>query len=141
MKRAGEQCSAWWPAMRDLFPTQWSCIAAREDVGEQTLHTHVYKLPRTLPSKGELPNHLLMMLVLSDRYHLEVHLGSNLDENEALRLETFEFQCRDMLLFAYTLRHRCLTTLLGVGKVVVLFRFHIPDERHTWAGGRRRVHP
>ena len=41
---------------------------------------------------GELPGHLSMMLVLGDKYHLEVHLGSHLGDHDALRVETFEFQ-------------------------------------------------
>ena len=72
--------------MRDLFPTQLSTIAAGEDAKEQTWYTYVDKLPRTLPSKGELPGHLSMMLVLSDKYRLEVHLGSQLGEHDALRV-------------------------------------------------------
>ena len=35
-----------------------------------------------------------------------------------------------MVLFASTLRHRGLTTLPGVEKQVVLFRFLTPDEGH-----------
>ena len=77
--------------MRGLFPAQWSANAAGEDAREQTWHTAVDKLPSTLPSMGELPDHLSMMLVLSDKYHLEVHLGSHLGDHDALRVETFEF--------------------------------------------------
>ena len=77
--------------MRDIFPTQWSAIAAGEDAREQTWHTGVDKLLDTLPSKGELPGHLSMTLVLSDKYHLEGHLGSHLGDHDALRVETFEF--------------------------------------------------
>ena len=101
--------------MRDIFPTQWSAIAAGEDAREQTWHTDVDKLPGTLPSKDELPGHLSMMLVLSDKYHLEVHLGSHLGEHDALCVETFEFQLRDIALFASTLRHRGLAALQGKG--------------------------
>ena len=51
LKRAGEQCSAWWPAMRDLFPTQRSCIAAGEDAWSRpdvlmSINCHVRSLPR-----------------------------------------------------------------------------------------------
>ena len=92
LQRASQQCSARWPEMRDLFPTQWSAIAAGENAREQTCHTDVDKLPGPLPSKGELPGHLSMMLVLSDKYHLEVHFGSHLGDHDALRVETFEFQ-------------------------------------------------
>ena len=99
--------------MRDLFPTQWSAIAAGEDAWEQTWRTDVDKLPGTLPSMGELPGHLSMMLVLSDKYHLEVHLGSHLGDHDALRVETCEFQRGDMVLFASTLRHRGLAALPG----------------------------
>ena len=109
--------------MKDLFLTQWSAIAAGEDAKEQTWHTDVDKLPGTLPSKGELPGHLSMMLVLSDKYHLEVHLGSHLGEHDALRVETFEFQRGDRVLFASTVRHRGLAALPRVEKQVVLFRF------------------
>ena len=116
----------------DLFPTQWSAIAAREDAREQTWHTDVDKLPGTVPRMGELPGHLSMMLVLSDKYHLEMHLGSHLGYHGALRVETFQFQRGDMVLFASTLRHRGLAALPGMGKQVVLFRFLSPDERHKW---------
>ena len=104
LQRASQQCSARWPEMRGLFPTQWSAIAAGEDAREQTWHTDIDKLPGTLPIMGELPDHLSMMLVLSDKYHLEVHLGSHLGDHDALRVETFEFQRGDMVLFASTLR-------------------------------------
>ena len=57
-----------------------------------------------------------MMLVLSDKYRAEVCLGSHLGEHDTLRIETFEFRCREMLLFASTLRHKGLAALLGVGK-------------------------
>ena len=132
LQRASQQCSARWPEMRGLFPTQWSAIAAGEDAREQTWHTDVDKLPGSLPSMGELPDHLSMMLVLSDKYHLEVHLGSHLGDHDALRVETFQFQRGDMVLFASTLRHRGLAALPGVGKQVVLFGFLTPDERHKW---------
>ena len=104
-------------------------FAAGEDAKEQTWHTDVDKLPGTLPSKGELPGHLSMMLVVSDKYHLEVHLGSHLGEHDALRVETFEFQRGDMVLFACTLRHRGFAALPGGGggKKVVLFRFLTPE--------------
>ena len=117
--------------MRDLFPTQ-SAIAVGEDAREHTWHTDADKLPGTLTSKGELPGPISMMLVLSDKYHLEVHLGSRLGDHDALRVETFKFQRGDMVLFASTLIHRGLTALPGVGKQVVLFRFLTPDERHKW---------
>ena len=55
LQRATEQCSPRWPEMRDLFPTQWSAIAAGEDAKEQTWHTNVDKLPGTLLSKGDCP--------------------------------------------------------------------------------------
>ena len=70
--------------MRDLFPTHWSAIAAGEDAREQTWHTDIDKLPSTLPSMGELPGHLSMMLLLSDKYCLEVHLCSHLGDDDAL---------------------------------------------------------
>ena len=130
LQRASQQWSARGPAMRDLFPPQWSAIAAREDAREQTWHTDVDKLPGTLPSNGELPGHLSMMLVLSDKYHLEVYLGSHLGDNDALGIEAFEFQRGGMVLFASTLRHRGLAALPGVGKQVVLIRFLTLDERH-----------
>ena len=63
LQRASQQCTARWPEMRDLFPTRWSAIAAREDAKEQTWHTGADKLPGTLLSNGELPGHLSMMLV------------------------------------------------------------------------------
>ena len=125
--------------MKDLFPTQWSAIAAGEDAKEQTWHTDVDKLPSTLPSKGELPGHLSMMLVLSDKHHLEVHLGSHLGEHDALRVETFEFQRGDMVLLTSTLRHRGLAALPGVGKQVVLFRFLTRDEGHKWVDVERFI--
>ena len=140
LQRASQQCSACWPQMRDRFPTQWSAIAAGEQARELTWHTDVDKLPGTLPSMGELPGHLSMMLVLSDRYHLEVHLGSHLGDDDVLRLETFEFQRGDMVLFASALRHRGLAALPGVGKQVVLFRFFTPP-RSSQVGGRGTVHP
>ena len=139
LQRASQQCSARWPEMRDLFPTQWSAIAAGEDAREQTWHIDVDKLPRTLPSMGELPGHLSMMLDLSGKYHLEVHLGSHLGDHDALRVETFEFQRGDMVVFASTLRHRGLAALPGVGKQVVLFRFLTPDERHKWVDVERFI--
>ena len=79
------------------------------------------KLLGTLPSKDELPNHLSMMLVLSDKNHPEVHSGNHLSEHDALHVETFEFKCGGMLPFASMLRHRGLTVLPRVGKNVVLF--------------------
>ena len=88
---ASQQCSACWPEMRDLFPMQWSAAAPREDAREQTRHSDVDKLPRKLPSKGELPRHLSMILVLSDKYPLEVHLDSHPGEHDTLCVETFEF--------------------------------------------------
>ena len=139
LQRAGQQCSARWPKMKDLFPTQWSAIAAGEDAREQTWHTDVDKLPGTLPSKGELPVHLSRMLALSDKYHSEVHLGSHLGNHDALRVETFEFQRGDLVLFASTLRHRGPAALPGVGKQVVLFRFLTPDERHKWVDVERFI--
>ena len=139
LQRASQQRNARWPKMRGLFPTQWSAIAAREDAREQTWHTDVDKLPGTLPSMGEPPEHLSMMLVLSDKYHLEVHLGSHLGDHDALRVETFEFQRGDMVLFASTLRHRGLAALPGLGKQVVLFRFLTPDERHKWVDVERFI--
>ena len=125
--------------MRDLFPTQWSTIAAGEDAREQTWHTDVDKSPGMLPSKGELPGHLSMMLVLSDKYHLEVLWGSHLGDHDALRVETFEFQRGDMVLFASTLRHRGLAALPGMGKQVVLFCFLTPDERRKWVDVERFI--
>ena len=116
LQRASQQCSACWPEMKNLFPTQCSAIAAEEDAKEQTWHTDVEKLPGTLTSKGGLHEHLSMMLVLPDKYHLEVHLSSHLGERDALRGETFQFPCGDMVLFASTLRHRGLATLPGMGK-------------------------
>ena len=77
--------------MTDLSSTQWSCIAAGEDARAQTWHTNVAKLPGTLPSKGELPNHLCMMLVLLDRCQLEVRLGSLLGEHDPVRIQCLEF--------------------------------------------------
>ena len=88
---------------------------------------------------GELPRHLSMMLVLSDKYHLEVHWGSHLGDHDALRVETFEFQRGHMVLFASTLRHRGLAALPGVGKQVVLFRFLTLDERHKWVDVERFI--
>ena len=125
--------------MRDLYPTHWSAIAAGEDAAEHTWHTDVHNLPSTLPSKGEVPNHLSVMLVLSDKYYLEVHLGSHVGEHEALRVEAFEFQGGNMILFASTLRHRGLAALSGVGKQVVLFRFVTPDVRHKWVDVERFI--
>ena len=125
--------------MRGIFPTQWSAIAAGEDAREQTWHTDVGQLPGTLPSMGDLPGHLSMMLVLSDKHHLEVHLGSHLGDHDALRVETFEFQPGDMVLFASTLRHRVIAALPGVGKQFVLFRFLTPDERHKWVDVERFI--
>ena len=61
-----------------------------------------------------------LMLVLSEKDHLQVHLGSHLVDHDALRVETFETQCGDVILFASTLRHWGLTTLPGVGKPVPL---------------------
>ena len=66
LQQASQQCSVCWPEMKDLFPTQRSAIATREDAKEETWHIDVDKLPSTLPSKGELPGHLSMMLVLWD---------------------------------------------------------------------------
>ena len=80
-----------------------------------------------------------MMLVLSDKYHLEVHLGSHLGEHDDLRVETFELQRGDMVLFASTLRRRGLAALPGVGKQVVLFRFLTHDERHKWVDVERFI--
>ena len=80
-----------------------------------------------------------MLLVVSDKYHLEVHLGSHLGDHDALQVETFEFQRGDMVLFASTLRHRGLAALPGVGKQVVLFRFLPPDERHKWVDVERFI--
>ena len=71
-----------------------------------------------------------MLLVLWDKYHLEVHLGSHVSEHDALRVETFEFHRGDTLLFASMPRHRGLVAPPGVGKQVVLFRFLTPHERH-----------
>ena len=57
-----------------------------------------------------------------------------------LRVETFEFQRRDMdMVFASTLRHRGLAAPPGVGKQVVLFRFLTPDERHKWVDVERFI--
>ena len=139
LQRGSQQCSARSTEMRDLFRAQWSAIAAGEDAREQTWHTDVDKLPGTLPSKGELPGHLSMIIVLSDKYHLEVHLGSHLGDHDAVRVETFEFQRGDMLLFAPTLRHRGLAALPRVGKQVVLLHFLTPDERHKWVDVERFI--
>ena len=74
LQRARQHGSARWPEMRDLFPTQWSAIATREDAREHTWRTDVNNLPGTLPSKGELPRHLSMTPVLSEKYHLEAQV-------------------------------------------------------------------
>ena len=70
---------------------------------------------------------------------MEVHLGSHLGEHDALRVENFDFQPGDMLLFASTLRHWGLAALPGVGKQVVLFRFLTRDERHKWVDVERFI--
>ena len=80
-----------------------------------------------------------MMLVLSDKYYLQVHLGSQLGEHDAPAVKTFEFQRGDMVLLVSMLRHRGLAALPGVGKQVVLFRFLIPDERHKWVDVERLI--
>ena len=72
------------------------------------------------------------MLVLSNKYHVEVHVGNHLNEHDTMRVETFEFRLGDMLLFASTLRHRGLAVLQGVEKQVVIFRFLTPDELQKW---------
>ena len=125
--------------MKDLFPTQWLAIAAGEDAKERTWHTGVDNLRSTLPSTGELPGHLSMMFVLSDKDHLEVHFYIHLGEHDVPRVEISEFQRGDMVLFASSLRHRGLAALPRVGKQVVLFRFLIPDERHKWGDVERFI--
>ena len=35
-----------------------------------------------------MPRHLSMMLVLWDKYHLEVHIGSHLEDHDFLRVQT-----------------------------------------------------
>ena len=67
-------------------------------------------------------------------------MGSHLEEHDALRVETFEFQRWDMVLIASTLRHRRLAALPGMrGKQVNLFRFLTPDERHKWVDVERFI--
>ena len=104
----------------------------REDAGKQTWHTDVDRLPGTLPRRGDLPTHLSMMLILSDKYGVDMHVGSHFGEHNGLVRRTVVCDRGDMLLFASTIRHRGLPALPGVGKQVVLFRFLTPDERHRW---------
>ena len=68
-----------------------------------------------------------------------MHFGSHVGEHDALRVETFEFQCGDVLLFASNLRHRGLAALPRVGKQVVLFRFRTPGECHKWVDVERFI--
>ena len=73
-----------------------------------------------------------MMLVLSDTYHPEVHLGSHLGDHDALRVQTVVCERGDVVVFAARLTRRGLCALPGVGRHIVLFRFLTPDLRHQW---------
>ena len=64
LQRARQHGSARWPEMRDLFPTQWSAIATREDAREHTWRTDVNRRARprqpiqpTPPGPGAPPPH------------------------------------------------------------------------------------
>ena len=89
-KRAAELSLAQWPPMHDVHATAWSSIAIREEgdeaheeAGKQTWHTYVDRLPSTLPRRSDL-QHLSMMLIRFDKYHVEMHLGSNVGQHAGL---------------------------------------------------------
>ena len=139
LKRANEPFAARWHPAKDLHPTQCSSLATGDDGGQQDWQFDVDQLPATLPTRGALPTHLSMMLVLCDKYHLELHVGSHLGDHDALRVQTVVCERGDVVVFASTLRHRCLCALPGVGKQIVLVRFLTVDLRHQLVG-RGPVH-
>ena len=111
----------------------------QEDATKQTWHTDVDRLPNTLLRRSDLPTHLTMMPILSDKYHIDMHVGSHLGEHDGFVRRTVVCGRGDLLLCASTIRHRGLPALLGVGKQLVLFRFLAPDERHRWVYVERLI--
>ena len=67
-----------------------------------------------------------MMLVVSNKYHLKVYLGSHLGDHATLRMQTVVFERVNVVLFASRLRHRSLSALPGLGNQMVLFCFLTP---------------
>ena len=71
-------------------------------------HTHVDHLPATLLTRGALPTHLSVMLVLSDKHHLELQVGIQLGDHNALQVQTVVCKCGDVVVVTVTLRQRGL---------------------------------
>ena len=117
-------------------------MATGEDDGQQDWHIDVEQLPATLPTRGAVPKHPSLMLFLSVKYHLGVHVGSHLRDHDALRAQIVVCEYGDVVVFASTLRHRGLCTVPGVGKHIVLFPFLTLDVWHQWVDeGRSIVDP
>ena len=138
-KRAAELSSTQWPTMHNLHSAAWSAptvgaveetSGTREDTRKQTSHTDVDRLRSTLPRRGDLPTHVNMMLILSDKYHVDMHVGSHFGEHDGLVGRTNVCDGGDMLLFASTIRQRGVPALPGVEKHVVPFHFLTTHERH-----------
>ena len=138
-RRASEFSSSQWPTTCNLPITAWSALTVgeledtlrtRDDAGHQTLHTDVHRLPSMLPRRSDPPTHLNMMIMISDKYHVEMRVRSQLGEHDGLVRPTIVCARVHMLLFASIMRHRGVPALPGVGKQVVLFRFLMPNERH-----------
>ena len=140
-KRGTELSSAQWPMMRKLHPTAWSPLAVREgweasatreDEGKQTWHTDVDRLPSTLPRRGDLPTHLSMMLVLSDKNHVDMHEGRLFGEHDGLVRRMVVCDRGDKLLFASIIRHRGVPALPGVGKQWSSYASLPPTKGSSW---------
>ena len=71
-----------------------------------------------------------MMLIISDKYHVEMHLGNHVGEHTSLVRRTVMCKRGNMFLLASTIRHRDLSVYPGVEKQVVLFGFPTPGKRH-----------
>ena len=77
--------------------------------------------------------------MLSHKNHVQVHVGSHLSDHHALRVQTVVCERGNVVVFASTLRHRCLCALHGLGRLIVLFRFLTPDVRHQWVDENRFI--
>ena len=100
--------------MRTLHPTAWLALVVgkveetsgtREDAEKQTWHTDADVLPSALPRNGDLPTHLSMMIIFSDKYRVDMHVGNRFGEYDGVVRRTVVCDGGDLLLFTSTIRH------------------------------------
>ena len=56
-----------------------------------------------LPRRGDFPAHLNMMFILSDKCHVNMHVGNHFGEHDGLLRQTLVCDRGDMLLVASTI--------------------------------------